>query len=370
MQARRIALSVFVWLFTASFAFCQSEMLKNVVNNLAYYKQKKDLKYLTSAKKSVDSLFKTHADSLNLEKNVYRALVYSSILYIDSLNKLKQPATLFTQTVELVDQLSTNKRIFKFQPEMDFSKRSLANIYIRKAFKYLYNSDFVNSELTFKKAQNYDPAFLPLNAYIAYSSSKQGNLQQAAKYYNNIITADTSKREYIEIAVKNYELIGDTAKALDIIQKARKTAPANKYLLLYEANIYNNRNDYKSLESLIKQLLDINPNNSDIAFIAANCYDHLSQYEKAESLYLQAIELNSTSYDPIFNLGLLYLKQSAVKADTGKKNIAYAAKWLEKANEISPNDIKCLKLLQIVYAQAGNTNQLQRISSKLKDLTN
>ncbi len=72
MQVRKIILPVLIVLFTAPAAFCQSEMLKSVVNNLAFYKQKKDLKYLSSAKKSVDSLITTHADSLDVEKNVYK----------------------------------------------------------------------------------------------------------------------------------------------------------------------------------------------------------------------------------------------------------------------------------------------------------
>jgi tetratricopeptide (TPR) repeat protein len=367
MWGRKIVLVVLVCLFAAPAAFCQSEMLKSVVNNLAYYRQKKDLKYLTGAKKSVDSLFKTHADSINVEKNVYRALVYSSILYIDSLNKLKQPASLFTQTVDLVEKLSGARKIYKFQTELDFSKRCLANIYIRRAFKYLYNADYLNSELSFQKAQHYDPAFVPLNAYI---NSKLGNMEQTAKYYHNLIKSDSTKTEYVEVAANSYQLIGDTAKALEILKKARKFLPGDKFLLLDEANIYNNQKDYKALRPLLKPLIDIDPNNPEIAFVAANCYDHLSQYDKAESLYLQSIENNSTAYEPIFNLGLLYLKQSAKKDDPSKKDITYAAKWLEKANEISPNDIKCLKLLQIVYTQVGNNNQLNRINNKLRDIIN
>jgi tetratricopeptide (TPR) repeat protein len=357
-------------LFITSVAFCQTEVLKSVVNNLAFYKQKNELKYLSNAKRSVDSLTKTHADSLDLGKSIYRALVNSSILYIDSLNKLQQPADLFNQTVDLVNKLSNNQKIYKFQTELDFSKRCLANVYIRKGFKYIYNSDFSNAEQVFQRANKYAPSFTPLNAYIAYTNSKLGNLQAAAKFYHNLVNSDSTKAEYIELAVNTYELIGDTAKALEILKKARKVLPTDKFLVLDEANIYNNQKDYRSLASLIKSLLDINPNNSDIAFVAANCYDHLSEYDKAESLYLHAIDLNATAYDPIFNLGLLYLKQSVIKHDKDKKNLTYAAQWLEKANEISPNDLKCLQLLQLVYAKTGNENQMNRINNKLKDLTN
>jgi len=118
-------------------------------------------------------------------------------------------------------------------------------------------------------------------------------------------------------------------------------------------------------------LLDDNANNADIAFIAANCYDHLDEYDKAESLYLRAIELNSTQYDPVFNLGLLYLKTSVLKKDNSAgNNLKRAKQWLEKANDISPNDAKCLHLLQLVYTRDGDTDELNKVNYKLKQLTN
>src|ERR1700749_3105017 len=98
MAGRKVILPLLILLFAASYTFGQTEELKSVVNNLAFYKQKKDLKYLSSAKKSVDSLIQTRADSADIQKNVYKVVVYSSIAYIDSLNKLKQPANFFETT--------------------------------------------------------------------------------------------------------------------------------------------------------------------------------------------------------------------------------------------------------------------------------
>ena len=51
MLNRKITIPVLILLFATSFAFCQSEVFKPVVNNLALYKKKKDLKYLAAAKK-------------------------------------------------------------------------------------------------------------------------------------------------------------------------------------------------------------------------------------------------------------------------------------------------------------------------------
>jgi len=370
-NSRKIILSVLLVLFTAPLAFCQSEMLKGIVNNLAYYKQRKELKFLTNAKKSIDSLIKVSPDTSNLQNNVFRAIINSAILYVDSTNKSGQPENFFRQTVYQVDVLNTRKKIFRYQPEMDFARECLANVYIRKGFAYIRVSDYTNAGDMFLKAHRYVPAFKPLNAYIAYTNNKLGNVTTAEKYYDNLVKNDSTRTDYIEPALMVYKAVGDTTKALEIIKRGRKLNPNDKSLLLDEAQIYNNNRDYQSLAPLLPALLDYNINNPDIVFVAANCYDHLKQYDKAENLYLRVIDLNSAAYDPIFNLGLLYLKKSVLtKGDEAEKNLAFAQQWIEKANEISPNDVNCLHVLKMVYAKTGNTNQTERIDNKLKQLTN
>jgi tetratricopeptide (TPR) repeat protein len=371
MAGRKVSLLLLIFLFAASTTFAQSEVFKNVVNNLAFYKQKKDLKYLASAKKSVDSLIKTHADSADLQKSVYKAVVYSSIVYIDSTNKLKEPATFFDQTRRHVDKLLKDKKIYKYQPEMDYSKRCIANVYLRRGFGYMRISDYYNSIQSFEKAKLYAPDFKELNAYIAYANNMLGNLTSAAKYYTNLLKTDSTKSDYIEAAANTYKAIGDTTKALQVLQKGRKYLPDDKFLLLDEANICANRRDYKALSPLLPKLLDENGNSAEVNFIAADCYDHLNQFDKAESLYLHAIELNGSMYEPIYNLGILYLREGMLKhGDDSAKSLSRAGQWLEKASEISPNDIKCLQLLQLVYTKAGNQDQIDRINNKLKLLTN
>lgn len=367
MQSRKISLLILA-LFTTSLAFGQSEALKNVVNNLAFYRQKGDLKFLANAKKSADSLVVTRKDSADLEKNVYRIIVNSSILYTDSLNKLNQPEPFLDQTSALLDKFQEKGQIYKFQAEMDYAKRCLANAYIRKGFALTKNSDFVNAVTAFQKAKKYAPGQKQINAYMAYATNKKGNLQDAAKYYSNLINTDSTKLEYLETASSIYKSLGDTAKALQVVKKGRRLLPQNKQLLQDEANIYNNKRDYKSLEPLIPSLIDNNPNNSDITFVAANCYDNLNQFDKAESLYLRAIELNGVAYDPVFNLGLLYFKKSVLKVNNDDKNITSAILWLEKANEMLPRDKKCLELLQMAYTKTGNQNQLDRINNRLEQL--
>ncbi|MFB9844482.1 tetratricopeptide repeat protein [Mucilaginibacter ginsenosidivorans] len=371
MTARKLIFPLLICLLLVTHVFGQSEVFKSVVNNLAFYKQKKDLKYLASAKKSVDSLIKTHKDSVDLRKNVYKAVVYSSIVYIDSLNKLKEPATFFDQVCRDVDKLLANKRIYKYQPEMDFSRRCLANVFIRRGFGYMRLTDYYNAMSAFRQAKKYAPEFKELNAYIGYANSHLGNLIESAKNYTELLKTDSTKADIIEAAANTYKAIGDTSKALQILQKGRKYLPDDRFLLLDEANIYSNKRDYAALHGLLPKLMDQNPNNAEVAYVAANCYDHLNDFNKAESLYLRSIELNSALYEPVYNLGLLYFKESVSKhGEEESKDVGRAAQWLEKANEISPNDVKCLQLLQLVYAKTGDQDQIDKINSKLKLLTN
>ncbi len=371
MHYRKIILSVLITSFTTTFAFAQKEALKVVVNNLAFYKQKNDLKYLAAAKKSADSLIITKSDTADIEKNLYRAIVNSSILYIDSLNKLGMPADMLDKTTKLVDRLSGMNKVFKYQSELDYTKRCLANVYIRKGFDAVNNSDFAVAKTSFENAKKYAPGMNQINTYIAFANNKAGNLQDAAVYYSNMLKVDSARTEYIETASNIYKSLGDTAKALQILQKGRKILPNDRFLLLDEANIYNNKKNYKALEPLIGPLLDINANNADIAFVAANCYDHLDKFDQAESLYLHAIELSGTYFDPVFNLGLLYLKQSTTsKGERSIQDLGRAIQWLEKANEISPNNVNSLQALQLAYAKTNNQDQLDKINNKLKQLTN
>lgn len=357
-------------LFITSCAFAQTEALKAVVNNLAFYKQKGDLAFLARAKKSADSLIVTRKDSADLDKNIYRLIVNSSILNTDTLNKLNQPEPFLNQTADLLDKMADKQRAYKYQPEIDYAKRCLADAYIRRGFAATTAGDFAKASLAFQKAKAYAPGFKPINTYLAYANKKQGNFQEAAKNYNILINTDSTKVEYLATASDIYKSLGDTTKALEVLKKGRKLLPNDKQLLQDQANIYNNRRDYKSLEPLLVSLIDANPNNPEVIFVAANCYDHLNQYDKAESLYLRAIELNGAAYEPVFNLGLLYFKKSSLKSDNGDKNITSAILWLEKANEMAPRDKNCLALLQMAYKKTGNQNQLDRINGNLQQVTN
>lgn len=369
MKIRKIIFSVLLIMFITPEAFCQSEVLKGVVNSLARYKRTKELKYLAAAKKSIDSLIAINNDTTNLEKNVYLAVVNSSILYTDSLNTLNQAPDLLNKTTTLAGKLNKARKRTAFESDLKYIASCLANVHIRNAFNFLKKSDFLAAHQQLLNAKKYAPRYTRLNAYLAYVNARLGNLASAATFYDELPASDDAWSENIESASAVYKAIGDTTKAVAILERGRKFSNGS-FFLLDEANIYNNKRDYASLEPLLPALLEDNENNPEIVFIAANCYDRLGKYDKAETYYLKAVDLNSSAYEPALNLGLLYFKKAQEKNFSNGREVALAARWLEKAHDISPVNVNNLEALKLFYTQTGNLTRLNNINNKLKQLTN
>jgi len=369
---KKIVLLITCICFTSFIAKAQSEVMKDVINNLALFHKKNDIKYLGEAKKSVDATIKTHADSADMGKLVYKAMVYSTVLYIDSLNKLNFPDTMLTQTTRLTTRLLAMRKIFRYNLEMNYTKGCLANVYQRKAFDFYTRNNYRQAIYNFNIAKKYVPAAKEINVYLADIYYKLGNYKTAVVYFDTVLMGKSPHLEHIQAAANIYKTLGDTTRSLEIIQKGLESYPEVKYLLFEEANIYNNRKNYALLKPILNNLVEIDSNNPNVLFMAANCSDHLNELDRAEVLYQKVIDLNNTDYDPIFNLGLLYLKKATKvkKQEEYLANLGQSQIWLEKAHEMAPYNEMCLKALQMLYLQWGDQNQLKKVNNKLKQLTN
>ncbi|MEO6523164.1 MAG: tetratricopeptide repeat protein [Mucilaginibacter sp.] len=369
---KKIVLLITCICFTSFIAKAQSEVMKDVINNMALFHKKNDLKYLGDAKRSVDATIKTHSDSSDMGKLVYKAMVYSTVLYTDSLNKLNFPDTMLMQTTRLVNRLQVLHKIYRYNLEMNYSKGCLANVYQRKAFGFYSINNYRQAIYNFNIAKKYVPAAKQINVYLADIYYKLGNYKTAVVYFDTVLMSKNPRLEHVQTAANIYKTLGDTTRSLEIIQKGLESYPEDKYLLFEEANIYNNRKNYALLKPILNNLVEISSNDANVLFMAANCFDHLNELDRAEVFYQKVIDINNTDYDPIFNLGLLYLKKASKvkKQDEYLANINQSQTWLERAQEMAPNNEVCLKALQMLYLQSGNQNQLNRVNNKLKQLTN
>lgn len=369
-MARKLLLSVLFFICTTSFGFSQSEQLKDVFNNLAFYNQKHDVKFLGEAKRAIDKVIVTKSDSANLYKSIYKAVVYATILYADSANTLHMPDNFLSTTNIYADTLFKRPKVLVYSSEINYVKHNLANAYIRKGFADLKSNSYQSAINSFNKARSIVPDAENLSVYLAYAANKMGELNKSASYYDHLLDGDKPGAEVILTAQRIYKLLGDTTKALIAVEKGRRIYPENKKLLYEEANIYNNKRDYEALRKLLVTLVKVSPEDYDINFLAAVCYDHLNQQDQAEKYYKKAIQLNPNSYDPVFNLGVLYMKKELANSDPSIEKYNMARNLLEKANDLNPNDPDFLQTLKLLYDKTGNTEQSNKISTQLNQIIN
>lgn len=344
--------------------------MKDVFNNLAFYNQKHDLKYLGEAKKAIDKTIQTRKDSSNLYKSVYKVVVYATIIYADSLNTLQMPGNFLATTRIYADTLFKRKKMFNYSAEVDYIKRNIANVYIRKGFNDMQRGNYPTAVNNFEQAKTVVPSADHLEIYMAYAVNRMGELKKSAAYYDDLLQNGKAGAEVILSAQKTYKILGDTAKALLAIKTGRLLYPDNKKLLFEEANVYNNKKDYRSLRGLLEGLVKAEPNNYDINFLTAVCFDELNQTDKAEVFYKKAIQLNPSNYDPIFNIGVLYMKKGAAGQDLSAENFNLARTYLEKANDMNPNTPAFLQTLKLLYDKTGDDVQSNKISTQLNQIIN
>ena len=231
-MARKLLLSIVFLVKATSFAFSQSEELKDVFNNMAFYNQKHDLKYLGEAKKAIDKTIQTRKDSSNLYKSVYKAVVYSTIAYADSLNTLKMPDNFLSATNIYADTLFKRKKVYNYSAEINYIKNNLANVYIRKGFNEMQHDNYKLALGDFENAKAIVPTANHLEIYMAYAVNRLGELNKAAAYYDNILQKGKADAEVILTAEKTYKILGDTAKALKAIQTGRKVLSGKQEALV------------------------------------------------------------------------------------------------------------------------------------------
>ena len=86
------------------------------------------------------------------------------------------------------------------------------------------------------------------------------------------------------------------------------------------------------------------------------------------------MQLNGTSYDPVFNLGVLYMKRGAVNQvkdqPKSSEDFELAKTYLEKANDMNPNYPQFLVTLKLLYDKIGNIALANKISTQLNQIIN
>ncbi|RQP16383.1 tetratricopeptide repeat protein [Parapedobacter defluvii] len=343
--------------------------LKEGNNNFALYTKTKDFKYLDAARKLSDAAYQTKRDSVSFRNILLRGLVYSTLAVVDS-NRAQpytaDPADIGLSTLRRL----TNKPVStEHEAEINYIKRSLANAYLIKANRAVVSANYEEAYHQYRKVDSISRSAIDVKHNLAVLSTKIGGNEDAIKRYQAFTAQkETSSPVYILELAKLYRQQGDTRSMLNTLLAGREQFPEDKEILFTLINTYLANEAYSAIVPLVDEAIAHEPENVNLNYIAGYANEMEGNNEVAKSFYEKVINLDANNFEGNLELGLMYLKEYiANPQDEEKQN--KAQDYLLRANQIQPSEVRALKSLAVLYDQAGDIIQKERVNSILNQLT-
>jgi len=162
-----------------------------------------------------------------------------------------------------------------------------------------------------------------------------------------------------------YMASGDTAKAEAVLTGLSGKFPNDKNVTLQLIDLYIKSNKNDEAMKYIKLAKEADSNNYSLFFAAGIIYLNELKYDEAIVELTKSIEIKGDLYDTQYGLGAAYINKAAEmfkKANeimdvkkygeaVDEANVVYAKAlpYMEKANEIKPDDVYTMGSLQELY---------------------
>ncbi len=161
--------------------------------------------------------------------------------------------------------------------------------------------------------------------------------------------------------------------------------PGNKDIMISLINIYLGQDKKVEAEKVLTDAIALDPNSRDLNYAVATVYENLERYEDAEKAYKKVIEIDPDFSDALLGLGAVYFNKAAdlngkindlqpgdpqeeVFRTSMKESFTNSLPYLEKANELTPNNKEILTSLKQVYYKLGNIAKFKEIKAQLEAL--
>jgi tetratricopeptide (TPR) repeat protein len=220
------------------------------------------------------------------------------------------------------------------------------------------------------------------NAGLAAANA--GKHEVAIKYFEKCAEMKyLGVTPYFQIS-QSYMQIGDTLKAESLLKSLPDKFPGDKNVTLQLIDLYikAGKND-EALKHLAIAKAD-DPGNYSLHFAEGIIYLNANKYDEAITDLTKSVELKPDLYDSQYGLGAAYINKASdmfVKAndimDVNKYNTAIeqamavfakALPYMEKANELKPDDVFAMRSLKELYYRLKMTDKYNAIKAKLDSL--
>jgi tetratricopeptide (TPR) repeat protein len=217
------------------------------------------------------------------------------------------------------------------------------------------------------------------NAGLAATNS--GSYETAIKYFQKC-----ADMKYLGITpyyqiYESYLGMGDTTKAEATLKELPTLFPDDKTITLQLIDLYIKSGKNAEAQKYIAIAKEADPTNYTLFFAAGIIYLNEENYDAAIPELQKSIDLNGEVFDTQYGIGAAYINKAAemfkaaneimdVKkyseaVDAANAVYAKALPYMEKAYQLSPNDVYTMRSLQELYYRMKKTDKYNEIKAKL-----
>ncbi|MCX6282559.1 MAG: tetratricopeptide repeat protein [Bacteroidetes bacterium] len=308
----------------------------------------------------------------------------------------------------LAKALESYKMATKFDEKREFTDDIFQkvnwqrNTFFNQAVDFYGKKDYKNAMLAFDHSYS---ALAAINIpdtlslfYAAACATLANDRSQAKKYYIDLLKLKAKSVSIYASLSELYRQEKDSGAALAVIREGQKIYPGNMPLFLAETNIYLTFNNIDKALLNLRTAAKKDSANPSIYYALGTIYNKLvddtsknaafreQMFTNAADAYKRAIELKPDYFDPIFNLGALYVNKAVYYDDKAKnlpldaeaeykslkaeadKYLSAAIPYLEKATELQPNDISTLNSLKQIYIRQQKNDKIKAINEKINSV--
>lgn len=393
---KRFIQAVLILCLSANWAYSQKSKVK-----IAYNFYKEPYNQFDKAKEAIDEALQDEQTKSNVDAWFYRGLIYSALYSSEKFKSLCEhcletaydsykKALEIDPTNEWADQINT-LRIPQIRQQIFLEG---VEFYKKTHYKAALSS--------FEYVLKMTPGDTSVILNCAYSAENAGDAAKAKSYYTQL-AAMRFNEDHVYVALSNlYLQEKDTVMALRTIRDGRKIFPDTLSLMLSEINILLATNMSQEAIGALETAIQKDPLNSTLYLALGNTYDQLAHPKnasgeelprpvgyaetitKAENTYKKGLDSSPSNFELNFNLGALYFNEAAEMeneanalkstVEFNKAKAAFALKYkeaepyLEKAQELNPEDRGTLNSLKLLYFRTNETEKYNAVKAKLDSM--
>lgn len=199
--------------------------------------------------------------------------------------------------------------------------------------------------------------------------------------------SDSKRGEIIKNIALIYTQLGQDDKALNAYKEARKAYPEDVNLILNEANLYFKLGDKETFKSLMNDATQVAPDNPDLFYNIGVINMEQENIEEARAAFIKTLELDPGYVNAQLNLSTTFVNEGNGLIDTmnalgsSRADIAKydalkkqkdglflkAAKVLEDALKLNPDNQGLLSQLKNIYGALGDNENFMRVKKLLNE---